>query len=49
MCLMNAPIMDAVVVATRGAVEGRVEQMYGNSNEESRYEGKVTARSYEIS
>jgi len=46
---MNPPLMDTVVVATLVCVQGRVEQMYGNSDEESRYEGKVTARSYEIS
>ncbi|MDY6950878.1 MAG: hypothetical protein SWE60_05155 [Thermodesulfobacteriota bacterium] len=41
--------MKTVVVATRRAVEGWVEQVYGNSDEESRYKGRVAARSYETS
>lgn len=36
-------------MTTLVGVQGRVEQMYGNSDEESRYKGKVTALSYEIS
>jgi hypothetical protein len=46
---MNTLIMDTVVVATRGTVKGWVEQVYGNGDEESRYKGKVAARSYETS
>jgi len=41
--------MGTVVVATRGAVEGWVHQVHGNTDEESRYKGKIAARSYEMS
>ena len=49
MCSMNTRVMGVMVVAVLVGVEGRVEQVYGYGDEESRYERKMAARSYERS